>query len=67
MHAIEKGKSLEELSLEEYREFSQWFADDLSLSLSVDSSIAAKSAVGGTSSSRVQEALLDARSEIDRG
>jgi argininosuccinate lyase len=67
MHAIELGKPLEELSLEEYRRFSAVFGDDLYDSLRLESSIAAKSTIGGTSSARVRDALLTARTEIDHG
>lgn len=67
MHAIERGKALEEISLEEYREFSAVFGDDLYVSLKLESSLAGKSVVGGTSPQRVNEALDKARGEIDRG
>lgn len=67
MRAIEHGKSLEDISLAEYREFSEVFADDLYASLSVESSLAGKSALGGTSPERVNEALAKARIEIDHG
>jgi argininosuccinate lyase len=67
MHAIEQGKALEEISLEEYRGFSDKFEDDLYASLSIEASLAGKSALGGTSPERVNEALAKARSEIDHG
>ena len=67
MHAIERGKRLEELQLNEYREFSEAFGDDLYASLSLESSIETKTAVGGTSRERVTEALAKARDEIDHG
>lgn len=67
MHAIEQHKPLEELTLEEYRAFSEIFGDDLYESLSLESSLAGKSAIGGTSPSRTMEALAKARIEIDRG
>jgi argininosuccinate lyase len=67
MHAIELGKPLEEISLEDYQGFSAVFEDDLYHSLSLKSSLGSKSAVGGTSSARVGDALLRARNEIDHG
>ena len=67
MHAIERGKPLEDIPLEEYREFSAVFGDDLYTSLSTESSLASKSAVGGTSLKRVSAALAKARTEIDHG
>jgi argininosuccinate lyase len=65
MHAIEKGKSLEEITREEYQGFSDVFGDDLYDSLGLESSLAAKSTIGGTSPARVRDALVKARKEID--
>lgn len=66
-YAIESGKPLEEIPLEEYREFSAMFGDDLYASLSIEESLAGKSGLGGTSHKRVSEALAKARNEIDCG
>jgi argininosuccinate lyase len=65
--AIEQGKQLEEIALEEYQGFSDLFGDDLYAALSIESSLGSKSAIGGTSAERVRHALLNARSEIDHG
>ena len=67
MHAIEQGKSLEELPIEEYQGFSAEFGDDLYASLSLESSLAGKSALAGTSPERVNEVLAKAREGIDHG
>jgi argininosuccinate lyase len=67
MHAIEQGKSLEEITLQEYQGYSDLFGDDLYALLSLESSLSSKSALGGTSPERVSKALAEARSEIDRG
>jgi argininosuccinate lyase len=67
MYAIERGKPLEDIPLEEYREFSAVFGDDLYESLTLESSLTSKPALGGTSPERVSEALARARNEIDRG
>ncbi|MCI0486391.1 MAG: argininosuccinate lyase [Blastocatellia bacterium] len=64
-HAIELGKSLEELSLDEYRQFSPVFDGDLFEAISLRSSLASKSVKGGTSPERVSEALAQARAELD--
>jgi argininosuccinate lyase len=64
-YAIDSGKALEEISLDEYHKFSPLFADDLYQVLSLDSSLASKSAIGGTSPERVSEALMQAASEIE--
>jgi argininosuccinate lyase len=66
-HAIEKGKPLEEIQLEDYTKFSELFTNDLYDSLRLESSLVAKSTIGGTSSARVSDALVKARSEIDHG
>jgi argininosuccinate lyase len=63
MRAIEQGKSLAELAIEDYSRFSDLFGDDLYESLKLESSLSTKQAVGGTSPERVREALLNARSE----
>jgi argininosuccinate lyase len=66
-YAIEQSKPLEEIALVEYRKFSEVFSDDLYASLSLESTLAGKSTLGGTSRERVIEALGKAREEIDRG
>jgi argininosuccinate lyase len=63
-YAIERGKALEELSLEEYRGFSELFAADLYDALTLASSLATKSARGGTSPERVREALARAKADL---
>jgi argininosuccinate lyase len=65
LHAIEQGKPLEKIELEALREFSPLFEEDVYSSLSLESSIASKSASGGTSHERVNESLRKARTEID--
>jgi len=65
LHAIEQGQPLEKIELESLREFSPLFEEDVYASLSLESSIASKSAAGGTSHERVNESLRKARTEID--
>jgi argininosuccinate lyase len=65
-YAIERGLRLEEISIDEYREFSHLFEEDLYSALSLESSLASKSARGGTSRERVNEAIERARAELDR-
>lgn len=67
MYAIEQGKPLEGITLEEYRGFSDLFGDDLFASLSLESSLGSKSTIGGTSSEQVRQALGSARTELDHG
>ena len=64
-YAIERNKSLEELSLEEYNGFSNLFQEDLYEALTLQSSLANKPARGGTSPERVSEALRRAKAELD--
>lgn len=64
-YAIESDRSLEELSLEEYKNFSRLFEDDLYGALTLRSSLANKPALGGTSPDRVSEALIRARQELE--
>ncbi|HJQ68220.1 MAG TPA: argininosuccinate lyase [Blastocatellia bacterium] len=63
-YAIEQGKPLEELSLEEYRRFSPLFTEELYEALTLEASLRSKSARGGTSPERVAEALARAREEV---
>ncbi|MFP5264229.1 MAG: argininosuccinate lyase [Blastocatellia bacterium] len=64
-YAIGRGKALEELSLEEYGEFSPLFAGDLYQALALESSLANKPAWGGTSPQQVRDALARARALLD--
>ena len=61
LHAIGEGKELHELRLEQLREFSPVIDDDVAEALSLDSALAAKDVGGGTSPSRVAEALAAAK------
>ena len=55
-YAVEKGKPFSQLSLTEYKKFSPRFEKDV-LSITVESSIAARDVVGGTAPRRVGRAL----------
>jgi argininosuccinate lyase len=63
-YAIEKERTLEELSKDEYKQFSELFGDDLYESLTLAASLGSKGATGGTSPERVAEALALARGRI---
>ena len=65
MYAIEQTKQLEELSLEEFRKFSEKISQDVYTSLTLDSVLASKDRTGGTSPARVTEELKRARSIIN--
>jgi len=62
-YAIEKGKSLSELKLAEYKGFSPLFDDDV-YSITVESSLAARDNTGGTAPNQVERALATAKKLI---
>jgi argininosuccinate lyase len=62
-YAQPAGKSLGDLTLEEYRRFSPLFAEDV-LGIDVRMSIESRDVPGGTATSRVREALKDARERL---
>ena len=62
-YAMEKGKSLAELSLKEYKSFSPLFGDDV-YSITVESSVAARDVIGGTAPKQVDQALAAAKEAI---
>jgi argininosuccinate lyase len=59
-YAISKNKGFHELSLNEYRNFSPLFADDV-YGITVETSVAARSSAGGTAPKQVAAALSRAR------
>jgi argininosuccinate lyase len=59
-YAMEKGKGFKELSLDEYQRFSPLFAQDV-YSVTVESSLEARNARGGTAPRQVEQALKRAR------
>jgi argininosuccinate lyase len=63
-YAISQGKTLEELSLEAYKQYSPRFGDDV-YSITVESSLAARDNIGGTAPKRVERALANARKALE--
>ncbi|MBI2305364.1 MAG: argininosuccinate lyase [Chloroflexi bacterium] len=63
-YAMEQGKELGELSLEEYQRFSPLFEADV-LSLTVTASLAMRSRPGGTAPEQVRRALAEARRRLE--
>ncbi len=63
-YAADHGKSLSELTLDEYRRFSGMFEDDI-LNLSMERSVGARNVAGGTNPDRVSSALRVARNILD--
>lgn len=66
LFAIEKGCELNELELGDLSQFSELIEEDVYERLSLASSLAARSAVGGTSPERVREALAAASSKLEK-
>jgi argininosuccinate lyase len=64
--AIEQGKELAELTLEEYQGFSPLFTDDLFVAISLDSCLAGKNRTGGTSPAEVEKEIARARQDLSR-
>jgi len=64
LFAIEKGRELNELDLDELKQFSGAIEQDVFVRLSLESSLNARSAIGGTSPERVREALAAAHSKL---
>lgn len=64
-YAVARQKKLEELSLDEYRNFSPLFGEDLYDALTIEASLRSRSALGGTSPERVAAALARARAELN--
>lgn len=65
LFAIDEGKELNDLSVDELKQFAVEIGDDVSDALSLDSTLSAKSTIGGTSPVRVTEALKTARTYLN--
>jgi argininosuccinate lyase len=63
-YAAEQGKRFNELTLDEYANFSDMFGEDV-YEVSVDSSVAARDVSGGTAPARVEKALASARTLLE--
>jgi len=59
-YAIDKSRSFRELTLDEYHRFSPLFAEDV-YDITMETSVAARNAVGGTAPEQVAAALARAR------
>ena len=62
-YAVGRSVQFEELSLDEYRSFSNLFDEEV-LAISVDSSVGARDVSGGTAFSRVKQAVVKAKSQL---
>lgn len=64
VYAIQKGKALEELTIPEFRQFSEVVGDDVYDILSLQSCLDKRSAKGGVSPLRVAEAICEAKQRL---
>ena len=62
-YSVEEGKTFAQLSLSEFKKFSQLFGEDVS-SVTVESSLAARDVIGGTAPGQVEKALAAARKSV---
>jgi argininosuccinate lyase len=65
IYALEHGKELGELSLDELRQLSDLFNEDVFDAISLEASLAGKNQVGGTAPSQVQNELRRARESLE--
>ena len=63
---MEQDRHFHELTLDEFRQFSDLF-DEGVLEIDIDRSIGARDVPGGTSPTRVDEAIVNARQELEVG
>jgi argininosuccinate lyase len=66
LHAIQMGKFLLDLSLEEYKDFSPLFAEDIYEVLSPENVVAVRNSFGGTSPEQVNEQIKLAEAKLQR-
>jgi argininosuccinate lyase len=64
LHAISRHKRLPELCLEEYRQYSELFDEDVFAALSPESIVGRRNNPGGTAPERVEAALREARAQL---
>ncbi|HEX2488717.1 MAG TPA: argininosuccinate lyase [Blastocatellia bacterium] len=64
VYAIEQGRQLHELTIDECRRFSPLFDEDLFDSISLESSLAGKRQIGGTSPEQVKDELARAKANL---
>jgi argininosuccinate lyase len=65
-YAASNGKSLQELEIKEYQQFSKWLDKNV-YEITVESSLAARNVPGGTAPAQVKKALAKARRTLASG
>ena len=61
---LQEKRTLVSLTLDEFRQFHDIFEADILDAVKVESSVAARTSLGGTAPSRVQAALAEARTRL---
>jgi argininosuccinate lyase len=64
-YCLDKGKSFPEISLEEYREISSLFQEDVFHVITLENSISSRKAKGGTAREEVERAIRAVRSRME--
>jgi argininosuccinate lyase len=64
VYAIEQGKQLHELRIDECRRFSPLFEEDLFAAISLENSLAGKKQIGGTAPEQVRRELAKAKADL---
>lgn len=65
VYAIEQGRQLHELTLDECQQFSAMFDEDLFAAISLEDSLAGKQQIGGTAPEQVKQELARARALLE--
>ena len=65
VYAISQGKPLEDLTVEEFRNFSPVISDDVYPILQIESILSKRSALGGVNLDRIQEAVAFMEKELE--
>jgi len=65
-YCLERDKSLDDLSLEEFRRFSDAIGGDVYEAISIARCVAARNVTGGPAPEAVQKAIRAARERLDK-
>jgi argininosuccinate lyase len=63
--ALEKGVELDDISLQELRQFGEEFGEDFFDAITLDATLDCHDLIGGTAPNRVQEALIETKARIE--
>jgi argininosuccinate lyase len=66
-YALERGKELDQLAIEEFRRSSPLIDTDVYAAIAVEASLAARGVIGGTAPDAVRRQIVEARALIERG